>query len=90
MELWLLYQDGSASKPADALVYADGSILPEWATNDDLLRTYALEEGGVVDSSGRAVGAFIHIENEEGQEAAINAQNEAVSSGKIIIKDVIA
>lgn len=71
MELWLFYQDGSASKPADALVYADGSILPEWATNDDLLRTYALEEGGVVDSSGRAVGAFIHIENEEGQEAAL-------------------
>ena len=71
MELWLYYQDGTSSKPADALVLANDSKLPEWATSDDLLRTYSLDDGGVVDSSGRAVGAFIQIEDEEGQDAAM-------------------
>tara|TARA_B100001750_G_scaffold248233_1_gene277632 strand:+ start:492 stop:1535 length:1044 start_codon:yes stop_codon:yes gene_type:complete len=71
LELWLYYEDGDSSKPADALVYANGSTLPEWVTSDELLRTYSLDDGGVVDSSGRAVGAFIHIEDDEGQDAAM-------------------
>ena len=71
MELWLYYEAGISSKPADALVLADDSKIPEWATSDELLRTYSLDDGGVVDSSGRVVGAFIQIGDDEGQEAAM-------------------
>ncbi|MBS71887.1 MAG: 3-dehydroquinate synthase II [Thermoplasmata archaeon] len=70
MEIWLYYQEGASSKPADAIVISKDCLGPEWSKEQDL-KSYSIDNGGVVDESGRVVGAFIFIEDEGGQEAAM-------------------
>ncbi|MBT4059013.1 MAG: 3-dehydroquinate synthase II [Euryarchaeota archaeon] len=71
MELWLDYREGESIRPADAVVNGGTNPLPKWVTSDDNIREYSLEEGGVIDNQGRAIGAFIQIEDDEGQDAAL-------------------
>ncbi len=71
MELWLSSNDGVAEHPADALVSAKDESFPNWATEESEIRRYQVENGAVTDGDGRTIGAFIQIENDEGQAAAL-------------------
>ena len=54
MEIWLYYQEGASSKPADAIVISKDCLGPEWSKEQDL-KSYSIDNGGVVDESGRVV-----------------------------------
>ncbi len=71
MELWLEYHSQGDVRPADAVVNCGGAELPSWAMGDGFTRSYSLDEGALVDTSGRSIGAFIRIEDDEGQAAAM-------------------
>ena len=71
MELWLSSKNGVGEHPADALVSTKEDSFPNWASEESEIRRYQVDNGAVTDCDGRTIGAFIQIENDEGQAAAL-------------------
>ena len=71
MELWLSSKDDVGEHPADALVSTKEESFPNWARDENQIRKYQVDEGAVTDCDGRTIGAFIQIEDDEGQAAAL-------------------
>ena len=71
MELWLSSKNGVGEHPADALVCTKEDSFPNWASEESEIRRYQVDNGAVTDCDGRTIGAFIQIENDEGQAAAL-------------------
>ncbi len=68
MQLWLTAQSDSPERPADALLLQQGEQPPKWASG---IPTFTTGDGSLRDSDGRTVGACILIEDDEGQESAL-------------------
>ena len=71
MELWLSSKNGVGEHPADALVSTKEDSFPNWASEESEIRRYQVDNGAVTDCDGRTIGAFIQIENDQGQAAAL-------------------
>ena len=68
MQLWLSADSNSLERPADALLLPQGEQPPEWASG---LPNFTSSEGSLKDEQGKTLGACILIEDEEGQNAAL-------------------
>jgi len=71
MELWLSSENRVEQHPANAIVSSDEEPFPEWASDDNEIRRYRVDNGAVTDDAGKTIGAFIQIEDDEGQAAAL-------------------
>jgi 3-dehydroquinate synthase II len=71
LELWLSSKDDVGEHPADALVCTKEESFPDWASDKNQIRKYQVDDGAVIDCDGRTIGAFIQIENDESQAAAL-------------------
>ncbi len=68
MQLWLSANSDSPERPADALILPQGEQPPEWASD---IPTFTTSDGALTDGEGRTLGACILIEDQDGQEAAL-------------------
>ena len=68
MQLWLSAGSDSPERPADVLIIPQGEQPPEWSSD---IPTFTTRDGALTDSEGRTLGACILIEDQDGQEAAL-------------------
>lgn len=68
MQLWLSAGSDSPERPADVLIIPQGEQPPKWSSD---IPTFTTSDGALTDSEGRTLGACILIEDQDGQEAAL-------------------